>query len=177
MAGIVGLTEGYRIQSRVTGGLDSIYIMQWNPGLTYATTTGGTISSFGGATTSAYQFQLELNTNPYVETIKASDANGTISFEQKLDLTLQVYTSDMANQVLALFQGAWRLLLLDKNNNWWLMGKNSRVRASGGEDSLGGKGDDLHGSKVTFMTTEIEPLRQVSSTAAASIAVYNSFGA
>ena len=75
----------------------------------------------------------------------------------------------LLNQIKTLGQGVWRIMILDKNGSYFLMGKSGPVQVSAIDSGLGKVGTDLNGAVITFTSKEDQPLYEVQSAAALSL--------
>ena len=167
------LTSGYQIPCRQIAGVQKVFIGTWNDqSLTYGATSGdGTITSFGGATVSFYTFQQPIETSSFTAPAEASIENNAIQYKQALTINVHVLTATLLNQIKILGQGVWRILILDRNGNYFLMGKSGPVQVSAIDGGLGKAGTDLNGATITFNSIEDQMLYAVTSTAALSVIV------
>lgn len=166
------LTSGYTLNCRNIAGVQAIYIGTWNgASMTYGATADGSIISFGGATVSFYTFQQDLEQGSFVDAGQYSVENGTAFYEQTCEITVTPLTQALSNQIATLGQGRWRILILDQQGLYWLMGKTNPVSVSAATPGLGKAYGDLHGAVITFTGKEQAPIVQVSSAAALTLIV------
>lgn len=170
---ICPITYGYSVPCKSSGGIQAIYIGQYNSGLTYSldasapgiTSSYNTITGFGGATSSFYKFEAQLETASLVEAGGFSNENGTAFYTQTAEITVHGLNQALIEQISILGKGRWRIIILDQNGLYWLMGKQNPVNVTGSTPGLGKAYGDLNGAIITFEGKEPEPIRQVSSTA------------
>ena len=173
------LTYGYNVPCKSVGGLQAVYIGTFNSGLTYTldasapgvTSSYNTITGFGGATSSFYKFEANLETASLVETGAFSNDNGSAFYTQTCEITLYTLSQALVEQVNILGKGRWRIIVLDQTGNYWLMGKQNSVHVSAATPGLGKAYGDLNGAIITFEGKEPEPIRQVSSAAVATLGI------
>ena len=116
------------------------------------------------------QVDDELKKAAYISA-ETNNENNSIQYAQTLEITLTGMTAALVNQIKVLGQGAWRVMILDKQGNYWLMGLNGPVQVSASAAGLGKAGTDLNGTTLTFMSKETQPLVAVASSAALSLIV------
>ena len=173
------LTYGYNIPCKATGGVQAVWIGTWEAGLTYTydssapgiTSSYGTITAFGGATSSFSKFEQNLETASLAEAGAFSVENGSAFYTQTCEITLYQMTQAMSEQINILGKGRWRVIILDQNGNYWLMGKQNPVNVSAATPGLGKAYGDLNGAIVTFEGKEPAPITQVSSAALADLGI------
>jgi hypothetical protein len=178
---ICPITYGYTVPCKSTGGIQSVYIGQYNSGLTYttdssspgATSSFNTITGFGGATSSFYKFEAQLETASLVEAGAFSNENGTAFYTQTAMIVLQGLNQPLVEQINILGKGRWRIIFLDQNGLYWLMGKQNPVNVSASTPGLGKAYGDLNGAIITFEGKEPAPITQVSSAALIALGITN----
>jgi hypothetical protein len=167
------LTSGYTLGCRAQAGVQAVYIGTWNStSLGYVMAGDGfTIGTFSGVTVSFYKFEQTVETANFTAAAEINNENNAIQYAQSLEITLTNMTATLINQIKVLGQGAWRIIVLDKQGNYWLMGYAGPVQVSASAAGLGKAGTDLNGSTLTFMSKESQPLVAVASSAALSVIV------
>lgn len=173
------ITEGYSIACKGIAGVQAVFIGEWN-GTAMDMTPGtgseiGQIIGFTGATVSFYEFQQTIETGSLTEAGNFNVQNGTAFYEQTVEIT--VHNTDgksnlvtpLLEQVNVLGRGRWRILVLDVNGNYFLVGKQNPVQVSGVAGGLGKAYGDLNGFTITFTGKEYDVLTQVTSAAALSV--------
>lgn len=168
------ITDSYSIGCRQMAGIQSVAIGLWNgTTLTYTYAADGlTIATFSGGTNSFYNFNQPIETASYTAPMEINNENNTIAYRQTLSITLTGLTAALINKIKLLGQGVWRVIILDKNGNYYLMGRQGPVQVSGGETGLGKANGDLNGASLTFTSLESETLTALSASAAASVITY-----
>lgn len=171
------LLYGYPLQCRDnSGGIQSVYIgafdrsnpMTWNlAGVSGA--SASYINAFTGATVSHFNFQMPLNTADWTTAGAFSTENGTSVYKSTVNITLQKLTDISLNLTNILGQGAWRLLILDQNGNYFLVGAQNGARVSAATPGTGKALGDLNGAIITFEAEEPLAAYQVSTAAALSV--------
>ena len=166
------LTNGYTVGCKSQAGVQKVFIGTWNDSsLTYTYGTNSIINAFGGATSSFYTFQQTIETSSYTAPAEVSTENNAIQYNQTLAINVQGMNAALLNQIKILGQGVWRILILDKNGSYFLMGKSGPVQVSAIDSGLGKVGTDLNGAMITFTSKEDQPLYEVTSAAALTLIV------
>ena len=167
------LTSGYSLPCKGIAGVQEVYIGTWNDGsLTYTTGTGSNlnqITAFTGATVSFYKFQQTIETGSLTETGNFNEQNGTAYYDQVVEITVHNVSQTLNDQVNTLGRGRWRIIVLDANGNYFLVGKQNPVSVTALTGGLGKAYGDLNGYTITFTGKEYDVLTQVTSTAALSV--------
>jgi hypothetical protein len=167
------LTAGYTLPCKGIAGVQEVYIGTWNDGsLTYTIGTGSNlnqITAFTGATVSFYRFQQTIETGSLTETGNFNEQNGTAYYDQVVEITVQNTNQTLIDTVNNLGRGRWRIIVLDVNGNYFLVGKQNPVNVSALTGGLGKAYGDLNGFTITFTGKEYDVLTQVTSAAAATV--------
>lgn len=146
------------------GGIDTVYIGNFNTAVTYTTGTNSIIEAFTGGTVSYHTFDQEIEVAEFNEAVVASTENGTVVFEQTLSITLHKNDGALKNTIKLLSQGHLSILILDQRGVYHLMGKDNGVRASEGTLGVGKAFVDLNGFILSFIGKESEPANEVNQT-------------
>lgn len=168
------LTNGYQLPCKGIAGVQEVYVGTWNDGsLTYTTgTVSGSpngITAFTGATVSFYKFQQTIETGSLTETGNFNEQNGTAYYDQVVEITVHNVNQTLNDQINTLGRGRWRIIVLDVNGNYFLVGKQNPVSVTAITGGLGKAYGDLNGFTITFTGKEYDCLTQVSSAAALSV--------
>lgn len=166
------ITSGYSLQCRDNiGGVQNVYIGAFN-GSSMTMTVGSTaslVTGFAGATVSFYTFNQPLETASFEQAGNYSTENGTSFYTQTVNITLQKMNATSANLINTLGQGTWRILVLDQNGIYWLIGSQNGARVSASTPNTGKALGDLNGAVITFEAKE--PITAYQVTTAAALAV------
>jgi len=169
------ITSGYGLQCRDNiGGVQNVYIGTFNgASMTMTGATAGTslITAFGGATVSFYTFNQPLETASFEQAGNYSTENGTSFYTQTVNITLQKLNATSATLINALGQGTWRVIILDQNGLYWLVGAQNGARVSAATPNTGKALGDLNGAVLTFEAKEPLTAYQVTTAAAAGVIV------
>jgi hypothetical protein len=171
------ITYGYQNVCRDIGGIQYIYIGTFNSGLSYTldasapglTSSFNTITGFTGSTSSFFKFDGIPQTSSLVQVPVGSTDNGTAFWTQTLEMTNVGLNQALSENISVLLKGRWRVLVLDQNGNWFLIGRLNGCYVTSGTGGLGKAFGDLNGMTLTFEANDPEPIRQVSSAAAAQL--------
>lgn len=169
------LTSGYTLPCKGIAGIQSVFIGSWNSNMNYTVATlgatAGQITAFTGATVSFYTFQQTIETGSLTETGNFNEQNGTAYYDQVVEITVNNLTSSIIDQVNDLGRGRWRIIVLDSNGNYFLVGKQNPVSVTSVAGGTGKAYGDLTGFTITFTGKEYDALTQVTSAAALSVIV------
>jgi hypothetical protein len=159
------LTRGRKEPCKdVVGGLRAVYFTDFGDFGT-VTQTADEITDMTGAF-SAYKYDLKGNST-FEQTVTASRENGTVFFEQTLNLTLKKLSKEDNAEVKLLAYGRPHIAVEDYNGNVMVMGLEHGADVSGGTIVTGGAMGDLSGYTLTFTGQELKPANFVASPTAA----------
>jgi hypothetical protein len=165
------LSSGYSIACKGIAGVQAVYIGEWTSNAGYTYSVSGQITGFTAGTSSFYEFQQTIETGSLTETGNFNTQNGTAYYDQVVEITIHNTDQSLINQVNTLGRGRWRILVLDVNGSYFLIGRQNPVMVTSVAGGSGKAYGDLNGFTITFTGKEYDVLTQVSSTAATSLIV------
>lgn len=145
------------------GGIKTVYILGGTtPSIDELTVDGdGAITLIEGVGT-LYQFELKRNTSSLTQNLVKSYENGTVYFEQVLEMVLYKYDVDKRNQVRLLAQNDnLKVIAVDQNDVQYYLGEVRGMYLSAGEIASGLALGDRNGFTLTFTAEEPEMARVV----------------
>ena len=149
----------------VVGGLKAVYFVDYGDLGSVTTGADDTITDIDGTFT-AYKYDLKGNSS-FEQTINASRENGTVFFEQTLNLTLKKLSAADHKEIKLLSYGRPHIVVEDYNGNVFLMGEEQGADLSGGTIATGTALGDLNGYTLTFTAQETSPAAFLDSPTAA----------
>jgi len=159
------LTKGRKEPCKdVVGGLKSIYFTDFGD-LGTVTKTDDEITDLDGTFT-AFKYELKGNSS-FEQTVNASRENGTVFYEQTLNLTLKKLSKEDNKELKLLAYGRPHVAVEDYNGNVFLMGLEHGADVSGGSIVSGASMGDLSGYTLTLTAQEKEPANFIDSPTAA----------
>jgi hypothetical protein len=165
------LTQGYTLGCRDSvGGIKEVRFIEFANVTGIAVTSGNVVS---GITTSGstkfWKYDLTKQTSQFTETITPSMENGTIFYQQDLQIVLNKMTAALRNQLRLLGQNRLMAIVLDRNGVYWLLGSLNGLELSAGTGQSGTAFGDRNGFDVTFTGMEEQPMREVQSSIIAAL--------
>ena len=148
----------------VVGGLKAVYFVDYGDLGSVTTGADDTITDIDGTFT-AYKYDLKGNSS-FEQTINASRENGTVFFEQTLNLTLKKLSAADHKEIKLLSYGRPHIVVEDYNGNAFLMGVEHGAEVTGGTIVTGAAMGDLSGYTLTFSAMEKLPAQFLTSAAA-----------
>src|SRR5210317_1136557 len=149
------LTRGRKEPCKdVVGGLKAIYFTDFGD-LGTVTKTDDEITDLSGTFT-AFKYELKGNSS-FEQTVNASRENGTVFYEQTLNLTLKKLSKEDNKELKLLAYGRPHVAVEDYNGNVFLMGLEHGADVSGGTIVTGAAMGDLSGYTLTLTGQEKEP--------------------
>jgi len=149
------------------GGLKNVYFINYDASVTIdtASATDDSVASATSWAATADAFKYELKgTSSLTTNIQASRENGTVAFEQVLELTLPKLSNDDNRAIKLLSFGRPRIVVEDYNGNYWLVGREHGADVTGGTVVTGSAMGDLSGYTLNFSAMEVMPPNEVTGT-------------
>lgn len=153
------LTRGRKEPCKdVVGGLKNIYFLDFGD-LGTVTKTDDEITNLTGDSSNdltAFKYELKGNSS-FEQTVTASRENGTVFYEQTLNLTLKKLSKEDNKELKLLAYGRPHVAVEDYNGNVFMMGLEHGADVSGGTIVSGASMGDLSGYTLTLTAQEREP--------------------
>jgi len=127
----------------------------------------GVITGLTGATGTLYEYELAKDTASFTETFNISNVNGTAFYSQALSINLQRMSAAKRNQLLLLTKNRdIKVVFLDNNGNYWLMGLSRGAVTTAGTSVTGTAPGDANQYTLTLTADEPAMAYQVASLSA-----------
>ena len=153
------LTSGRAVPCKdQVGGLKNVYFVYFG-NLGTVTEIDDEITNMTGDSSNnltAYKYELKGNSS-FEQTFTASRENGTVFFEQTLNLTLTKLSKEDNKELKLLAYGRPHIAVEDYNGNVFMMGQVHGADVSGGTVVTGAAMGDLSGYTLTFSAQETKP--------------------
>lgn len=140
------------------GGLKNVYFINYSSSASISTAsdTDDSVAFDGVWDLTNYKYELKGNSS-LTTNIQASRENGTVAFEQVLELTLPKLSNDDNRAIKLLAYGRPRIVVEDYNGNFFLVGREHGADVTGGTVVTGAAMGDLSGYTLSFSAMEIMP--------------------
>ena len=144
------------------GGLKNVYFINYSSSVSIDTTsdTDDSVAFDGVWDLTNYKYELKGNSS-LTTNIQASRENGTVAFEQVLELTLPKLSNDDNRAIKLLSYGRPRIVVEDYNGNFFLVGREHGADVTGGTVVTGAAMGDLSGYTLSFSAMETMPPNSV----------------
>ena len=150
----------------VVGGIKNIYFVDFGD-LTLTFDSAPDVDVVSSVGTSVENFKYEVKGNSSLEqTVNASRENGTVFYEQTLNLTLHKLTKEDNKELKLMAYGRPHVVIEDYNKNLMIMGLEHGADVSGGTIVTGAAMGDLSGYTLTLTGMEKMPANFIKKTAA-----------
>ena len=150
------LTKGRPLQCKdAVGGIKTIFFAQSLGALTIG--TDEVIDDIGATT--VFKYDLPNQTGNFTQTIQSSTENGTVFFEQAVNIKLHKLTASDRNEIKVLAQENLYIFVFDANNNLFLVGEENLAQCTAGTIGTGTNRGDMNGYDMTFTAFERIPAR------------------
>jgi hypothetical protein len=164
------ITSGFTLGCRDnSGGIKNVYILSGSIS-TITEASEGLISAISGSGT-FYKFELTKNTGDITETPTPSLENGTVFYDQSLNVAFHKLQSSLRNQVKVLAQNPDLKIIVETNNGvetpytgrYFLVGRYRGATLSAGSATSGTAFGDANQYALTFQGLEPEPMDEIQS--------------
>ena len=155
------IANGRALEDRESiGGIRNVYFVNNNAAGAYTIDVDGELDDLGTAS-SAYKYELNPQGSDFAEAITASEENGTVFYEQTLNLTLPNLSKDALKNLKILAQGRFQVFVEDNNideatgfGDLYLAGAYNGLTTTGGNISRGKAFGDLSGYTLAMVGRE-----------------------
>ena len=163
------ITSGFTLGCRDnSGGIKNIYILSGSIS-TIGEASEGLINGITGSG-AYYKFELTRQTGDFTEAPTPSLENGTVYYEQTLNVAFHKLQSSIRNQVKVLAQNPDLSVIVETNNGvespytgrYFLLGRYRGVSLSAGSATSGTAFGDANQYALTFSGQEPEPADEIS---------------
>jgi hypothetical protein len=145
------------------GGIQGIFLIPFTWSDVITIDAGGTVSKIaqsGGVTLVTGYFWELKGSSSFEDAVTSSRENGTTFHETTLSVVFKPKGTSSANaasdtlDLNTLAQGRWRVVVWDRNDNFWLLGEEFGCDVSTGAESWGTALGDPRTYTATFMAQE-----------------------
>ena len=153
------------------GGLKAVYFAEFDEATNIGWVKDTSLDTIDDITTAGTVFKYDLKGNStFEQTITASRENGTVFYEQALNLTLPKLSAVDNKAVKFLATSNPQIIVEDYNGNLFLVGREHGADVSGGTIVTGGAMGDMSGYTLTFSGMETSPAEFVTPDATTAVA-------
>ena len=133
------------------GGIKNIYFINYGDvdGIAYNATDGDVIDTLG-TSVSAYKYDVHFSSS-LTQNVQASAENGTVAFEQVLEVSLPKLTKEDHKEIKLIAFGHPHVVVEDQNDNFFVAGLINGMEVTGG--TMG----DMSGYTLTLTGMEKAP--------------------
>ena len=144
----------------VVGGIKAVYFTDFGDFGTVSVAASGEanedeITDMTGTFT-AFKYEVKGNSS-LEQTVNSSRENGTVFYEQTLNLTLKKLSKEDNKELKLLAYGRPHVAVEDYNGNVFIMGLEHGADVSGGTIVTGAAMGDLSGYTLTLTAMEVKP--------------------
>jgi hypothetical protein len=119
-------------------GLKSLWIGNFENLISYTANTTNVVTGITmSSATFFYKFNLLKEAAGFTEPLDGTPQNGTNSYIPTLDLYLSKFSTTVRNQILLLARAKLAMIILDQNNQYWLLGPSNGMDLISGTGMIG----------------------------------------
>jgi len=164
------LNSGIALGCRdVVGGVQTIWMTDFDNITALSATTGDTITSISGTGT-YYKFELIRTSSQFTETVNASLENGTVFYTGELVLYFNKLDQDKRNILKTLAQSPRVSVVMEDNiGQFFYLGQTYGMYVSAGSAVTGKALGDQQGYNVSLQYLEPNPMNELSGSLASVV--------
>ena len=136
------------------GGIKKAYIGLYTGHDQYATPSSGAISD-ASAALNLYEFEMQSGSSSFTQTVTASTENGSVFYTQVLSLSFNKMQAADVAEIADLNKARLTIVVVDKNENYWVMGNRHGCEVTGGTFVSGQAPGDLNGATMEITAMEM----------------------
>lgn len=159
------LTQGYSLDAcrDSIGGIKNIYLIELG-NVSGVTSAAGVISAIGKANGGRFwKYNLTRATADASEDLQISEENGTLFYNQVVNIVLNKLQASTRNEIVLLAQNRLAAVVEDRNAKYWYYGKDEGLLLSGGKATTGKAFGDRNGYELAFSGQEVALALEVDS--------------
>ena len=139
------------------GGIKNIYFINYGDvdGIAYNATDDDVIDTLG-TSVSAYKYDVHFSSS-LTQNVQASAENGTVAFEQVLEVSLPKLTKEDHKEIKLIAFGHPHVVVEDQNDNFFVAGLINGMEVTGGTIVTGTAMGDMSGYTLTLTGMEKAP--------------------
>lgn len=149
MAFTCNLTDGYVLGCSSIGGVEKVWIGEWEDVVGYTASTNGTITGLTSGFT-VYEFQQDIEHAGLTQAGNYDRNNGTVFYESTLSIKLIGLDAAARQRLVELGRAPLIAVVLSNAGDYYLCGVETSGRASAGDASLGVALGDMNGVNLSI---------------------------
>ena len=155
-------SAGFLVDCKLTiGGIKSFWIGSYVTIHNNGTIDPTTAQITALPSTSWYEFDMKQHTGNFTEVATVSKENNTIFYTQTLTAQFTTLTAARRLQLDTISRGRHCIIVLDNNDNYWLMGYVDGAEVSTESTETGTVKSDFNGYKVTSSSSPCTKAREL----------------
>jgi len=143
------------------GGIKTIFLGLHSDYTTGVEVDSGTQEVNVLPTATIYRYELSQAAGDFIETITSSVENGTVFWNQVVNISLMQLTAEDRLELQNVAQSRLAVFVLDNNDNIWMVGQYDSAELTAGTSATGTAKGDANGYTLTFTATEKLPARRL----------------
>jgi len=144
------LTDGYVLGCSSIGGVELVYLGEWEDGITVTQDSCGIITGITTTGLTVYNFQQDIEYAGLAQTGNYSRENGTVFFQSDLSLKFISLDCNLRNTMIELSRAPLFAVIKSNAGDYYFLGLESSGRATAGDASLGTLLGDMNGLTQTI---------------------------
>jgi hypothetical protein len=164
------LTTGFNLDCRDSnGGINTVYLATFSDADQFTEASAVITAVTLSPTRIFYQYEVRRYTSQATETITGSQENGTIFFDQLVEINLDKMETAKRTEILLLAQNYLYVIVKDNNGKNWWYGKTRGLMLNAGSGATGTAPGDRNGYNLQFGGQEPALAQEVAEAVIATI--------
>lgn len=165
------LTQGYTLGCRDSvGGIKTVRFAEFSTVTGVAVSSGNVVTGVTlSGSTKFWRYELPKQTSQFTETATGSSENGTVFYQQDLQIVLNKMDASLRNELRLLSRARLIAIVEDRNGNFWMLGRNNGLELTTGTSQTGTAMGDRNGYDMTYQAIEETPIFSVLSSIVSGI--------
>ena len=148
MAFTCNLTDGYILGCSSIGGVEKVWIGEWEDVVGYTQSANGTITGLTSGFT-VYEFEQDIEHAGLTQAGNYDRNNGTVFYESTLSIKMIGLDADVRERLVELGRAPLAAVVKSNAGDYYICGIETAGRASAGDASLGIALGDLNGVNLS----------------------------
>lgn len=138
------------------GGLKAVYLANFEDVASYTIASDVVTGITMETSKKFYAYYFNPNTSNFTTTVQANRENGSLYFETVLSLVFAKQDATKRVEVNAMAQAGLVAIVVDSNNNAWLLGKDEPLMMTSGTAETGTAKADRNGYALEFTDAQMQ---------------------
>lgn len=151
------LTQGFTLGCKTeSAGIKSIWLVEWNTSDTITAASGEVTAHTLASARAYFAWEFEKETSSMEFGVMPSAENGAVAYEADVNIKVFGITTAKRNEIKLLAKNRLRMLVLDNEGVYWMLGKDFGVQLQDSKLPFGTAFSDHKGANLVFKHRETD---------------------